>query len=171
MKIVFNANAFLNEYFVESIQFLLEETIIIEDDIVYLDSLVINDISGLPLGLNWACEPQSCSFTVGNSCLGLNGIPTISGSFDANISSTLYFNDTQGNSQEVVLPYTGGNTWLHGVIVGNNSEFDVLSPSININVEVPVYGCMDTLAFNFSPQLPLMMARELPNLDVLTFYL
>ena len=158
-------SAFLNEYFVESIQFLLEETIIIEDDIVYLDSVVINDISGLPLGLSWACEPQSCSFPVGNSCIGLTGIPTISGSFDANVSSTLYFS-VGGNSQVVTLPYTGGNTLLDGILgVGEYSIFDVFSPSININVEVPVYGCMDTLAFNFSPTATFDDGScELPNL-------
>ena len=157
--------AFLNEYFIESIQFLLAETFNVNGDIVYVDSLVINDISGLPLGLNWACEPQSCSFPVGNSCIGLSGIPTISGSFDANISSTLYFSDNNGNSQEVTLPYTGGNTWLDGVLDVNNSVFDVFSPSININVEIPVYGCMDTLAFNFSPTATFDDGScELPNL-------
>ena len=67
----------------------------------------------------------SLALSVGNSCIGLSGIPTISGSFDANISSTLYFSDTDGNSQEVTLPYTGGNTWLDGVLDGNNSVFDV----------------------------------------------
>ena len=157
--------AFLNEYFIESIQFLLAETFNVNGVVVDVDSLAINDISGLPLGLNWACEPQSCSFPVGNSCIGLSGIPTISGSFDANISSTLYFADTDGNSQEVTLPYTGGNTWLDSVLGGDNSVFDVFSPLININVEIPVYGCMDTLAFNFSPTATFDDGScELPNL-------
>ena len=57
--------AFLNEYFTESIQFLLAETFNVNGVIVDVDSLEINDISGLPLGLNWACEPQSCSFQLG----------------------------------------------------------------------------------------------------------
>ena len=157
--------AFLNEYFTESIQFLLAETFNVNGLVVYVDSLAINDISGLPLGLNWACEPQSCSFPVGNSCIGLSGLPTISGSFDANISSTLYFTDTDGNSQEVTLPYTGGNSWLDGVLDGDNSVFDVFSPSININVEIPVYGCMDNMALNFSPTATFDDGScELPNL-------
>ena len=42
--------------------------------------------------LNWACSLSLYLF-IGNSCIGLSG-PTISGSFDANISSTLYFSDT-----------------------------------------------------------------------------
>ena len=44
-------NAFLNEYFIESIQFLLAETFNVNGNIVYVDSLAINDISGLPLGI------------------------------------------------------------------------------------------------------------------------
>ena len=77
----------------------------------------------------------------------------------------MYFSDTNGNSQEVTLPYTGGNTWLDGLLDGNNSVFDVFSPSININVEIPVYGCMDTLAFNFSPTATFDDGScELPNL-------
>ena len=143
--------AFLNEYYTESIQFLLAETFNVNGVIIDVDSLAINDISGFPLGLNWACEPQSCSFPVGNSCIGLSGIPTITGSFDANISSTLYFSDPDGNSHIVTLPYTGGNSWLDNVLDGDNSVFDAFTTALNINVEIPIYGCMDTLAFNFSP--------------------
>ena len=77
----------------------------------------------------------------------------------------MYFNDTDGNSQEVALPYTGGNAWLDAALDGNNSAFDVFSPTININVEIPVYGCMDTLAFNFSPTATFDDGScELPNL-------
>ena len=143
--------AFLNEYYTESIQFLLAETFNVNGVIVDVDSLAINDISGFPLGLNWACEPQSCSFPVGNSCIGLSGIPTITGSFDVNISSTLYFSDPDGNSHIVTLPYTAGNSWLDNVLDGDNSAFDAFTTALNINVEIPIYGCMDTLAFNFSP--------------------
>jgi hypothetical protein len=157
--------AFLNEYFVESIQFLLTETYNLNGLVVDVDSLVINDISGLPLGVNWACEPQSCSFPVGNSCIGLSGIPIVSGSFDASISSTIYFTDSDGTNHEVALPYNGGNAWIDNLTGGDNSVFNVFSPSININVEIPIYGCMDTLAYNFSPTATFDDGScELPNL-------
>ena len=157
--------AFLNEYFVESMQFLLTETYNLNGLVVDVDSLAINDISGLPLGVNWACEPQSCSFPVGNSCIGLSGIPSVSGSFDASISSTIYFTDSDGTNHEVTLPYNGGNAWLDSLTGGDNSVFGHFSPSIYINVEIPIYGCMDTLAYNFSPTATFDDGScELPNL-------
>ena len=109
-------SAFLNEFFNEPVQFVLTETINFNGEIVYPDSLVVSDIQGLPLGLNWACEPQYCIFPVGNSCLGINGIPTVSGSFEATLLTTLYFTH-DGVSQSIELPYSGGNTWLDQVLV------------------------------------------------------
>jgi len=143
--------AFLNEYYTQSMQFLLTETINLNGTVVNVDSLEINDISGLPLGLNWACEPQSCSFPVGNSCIGLSGITSLTGSFDAVIEATLYFTDTDGNNQVLSLPYTGGNIWLDSVLGGDNSVLDTFTPNMNFNVEIPIYGCMDSLAINFEP--------------------
>ena len=148
---VFMPMAFLNEYYTQSMQFLLTETINLNGTVVNVDSLEINDISGLPLGLNWACEPQSCSFPVGNSCIGLSGITSLTGSFDAVIEATLYFTDTDGNNQVLSLPYTGGNIWLDSVLGGDNSVLDTFTPNMNFNVEIPIYGCMDSLAINFEP--------------------
>ena len=147
----FMPTAFLNEYYTQSIQFLLTETVNLNGTVVNVDSLEINDISGLPLGLNWACEPQSCSFPVGNSCIGLSGITSLTGSFDAMIEGTLYFTDTDGNNQVISLPYTGGNTWLDSVLGGDDSVLDPFTPNMNFNVEIPIYGCMDPLAINFAP--------------------
>ena len=141
--------AFLNEYYTQPIQFLLTETLNLNGEIINIDSLVVNDISNLPLGLSSACEPQSCSFQVGSSCLGISGISTLTGSFDAIITSTLYFTDNQGNVQTLILPYEGGNTWVDGVLDGEYSVFDPFTPTINITVELPIYGCMDSLAINF----------------------
>lgn len=146
---VFMPTAFLNEYYSQSMQFLLTENINLNGTIVNVDSLEINNISGLPLGLNWACEPQSCSFPIGNSCIGLSGITSLTGTFDAEIQATLYFTDTDGNNQVVLLPYTGGNIWLDSVLEGDYSSLDPLTPNMNFNVEIPIYGCMDSLAINF----------------------
>ena len=141
--------AFLNEYFNEPLQFNLTETININGQIIYPDSLKINDIQGLPLGLEWACEPQSCSYYIGNSCLGINGIPTFPGSFETSILSTLYFTHN-GISQTVNFPYVGGNNWLDQVLDGDYSYLTPLMPNIIYNVVLPVYGCLDTTALNYN---------------------
>jgi len=143
--------AYLNEYYTQPIQFLLTETLNLNGEIINIDSLVVNDITNLPLGLSWACEPATCSFQVGSSCAGISGISTLTGAFDATISSTLYFTNGLGDTQSLELPYAGENTWVEGVLNGDNTVFDPLTPSINITVEIPVYGCMDTTAINFNP--------------------
>ena len=142
--------AYLNEYYTQPIQFLLTQTLNLNGEIINIDSLVLNDITNLPLGLDWACEPVTCSFQVGSSCAGISGISTLTGAFDATISSTLYFTNNLGDTQTLQLPYTGGNTWVESVLDGEYSVFDPLTPTINITVELPVYGCMDTLAINFN---------------------
>ena len=143
-------NAFLNEYYTQPVQFLLTETLNLNGEIITIDSLVVNDISNLPLGLSWACEPLSCSFQVGSSCLGISGISTLTGSFDATITSTLYFTDNQGNIQTLALPYAGGNTWVDAILDEEYSVFEPFTPTINVTVEFPIYGCMDSLAINFN---------------------
>ena len=143
-------SAFLNEYFTESVQFVLTETINFNGEIVFIDSLEINDIVNLPVGLNWACEPQTCSFQVGNSCIGINGIPTVTGDFNASFTSTLHLSNSQGIHQEINLPYNGGNNWLDSVLAEDYSVFDAFTPDLNYTVEIPVYGCLDSLALNFN---------------------
>ena len=141
--------AFLNEFFNEPIQFVLTESININGEIIYPDSLEVNEVQGLPLGLNWACEPQSCSFFVGNSCMGVNGIPTLSGLFEASLLTTLYFS-YDGVSQSIDLPYTGGNDWLDQTLDGDYSSLSTFMPNIHFNVVLPVYGCLDSAALNYS---------------------
>jgi hypothetical protein len=142
-------SAFLNEFFNEPIQFVLTETINLNGEIVHPDSLLVNDIQGLPLGLNWACEPQDCTFHIGNSCLGINGIPSVSGSFEATLLTTLYFTH-EGINEAIELPYSGGNNWLDQVLNGEFSSLNSLMPNINYNVVLPVYGCIDATALNYS---------------------
>ncbi len=143
--------AYLNEYYTQPIQLLLTETLNLNGEIINIDSLVVNDITNLPLGLNWACEPATCSFQVGSSCIGVSGISTLTGAFGVTISSTLYFTNGLGDSQSLELPYTGGNPWVESILNGDNTVFNPLAPTINITVELPVYGCMDTTAINFNP--------------------
>ncbi len=77
--------AYLNEYYTQPVQFVLTENINLNGLDVSVDSLVIDSVSGLPSGVNLACSPQSCSFTTGNSCIGITGIPQITGSFNLSI--------------------------------------------------------------------------------------
>jgi hypothetical protein len=143
--------AFLNEYYTESSQVMVSETINLNGTIVSIDSLEIVEVTGLPVGLNWACEPQSCSFPVGNSCAAITGIPELTGTSEISINSILHLVDENGESQLINLPYTGGNTWLDNLVNTDYSALDVYSPSLTISVEMPVYGCMDTIAMNFNP--------------------
>jgi len=143
-------NAFLNEYFTESVQLVLTETIDLNGTIAFLDSIEINAITGLPIGINWACEPQSCSFQVGNSCIGINGIASVTGSFNASFSSTLHLTDSEGIHHEITLPYTGGNNWIETTLAGDYSVLNPFTPNLNYTVEIPVYGCLDSLALNYN---------------------
>ncbi len=54
---------------------------------------------------------------------------------------------------------------MYGVLGDNDQAFDSFTPSININVEVPVYGCTDTLALNYSDTATFDDGScELPNM-------
>ena len=52
--------------------------------------------------------------------------------------------------QSIDLPYLGGYEWLDGALNGDYSSLDPFSPNLNYNVVLPVYGCNDTLALNYS---------------------
>lgn len=144
--------AYLNEYYTEAIQFMLAETVNLNGTIAYVDSLEIVDVSGLPVGLNWACEPESCSFPVGNSCAAITGIPELTGDSDVLISSILHLSDENGTTHLINLPYEGGNTWLDNILNTDLSALEPFTPSLSMSVDMPVYGCMDTVAMNFNPE-------------------
>ncbi len=60
-----------------------------------LDNIVVNDVSGLPEGIAYLCEPNDCIYensTVG--CVALKGIPTATnaaGAYDLEINVTINF--------------------------------------------------------------------------------
>lgn len=142
-------DAYLFEYYTESVQVLIPETFNINGTIVALDSLEITDVSGLPVGLEWACSTESCVYSQGYSCGGITGISELSGNYSININSILYFTDNQGNAQTINLPYTGGNDFIDALVSDGDNLFEIFAPSMSLNVDIPVYGCMDQEAINF----------------------
>lgn len=77
-------------------------TIVVNDTLTYqglsfpLDSVVVNSVSGLPVGIGYACDPPNCHFlsnTIG--CAKLFGTPTSSnapGGYDLIIAGFAYVN-------------------------------------------------------------------------------
>ena len=58
---------------------------------VTIDSIVINNITDLPPGITYACNPGSCSFPGGTKgCLVFSGTPTASGTFLLDLNVTIY---------------------------------------------------------------------------------
>lgn len=55
-----------------------------------LTSVRLDSITGLPPGLDYACEPNDCTF-LGNSigCVAINGTPTEDGTFDMVVHTTV----------------------------------------------------------------------------------
>ncbi len=59
-----------------------------------LDSVVVNNVLGLPAGLNYACSPGNCHFKKNTSgCAVITGTPTAAnapGDYDLTIEATIY---------------------------------------------------------------------------------
>lgn len=145
------STAYLFEYYTQSAQLFIPELYNLNGTMVTVDSMQINQVTGLPVGLEWACSTESCVYPQGYGCGGVTGISEQSGSYALEFESTLYFTDDQGNAQAIDLPYTGGNTYVDGLIGSDNFSFPEFTPSMNLTVDIPVYGCMDTVAINFNP--------------------
>jgi hypothetical protein len=73
--------------------------------VVSVNFLTIDNFGGLPPGLNYACNPGSCSIVGGNSgCVDISGIPTTSGQYVSNLGTTLNITIPQS------VPFIGGTT-------------------------------------------------------------
>lgn len=143
------STAFLFEYYTESIQLLIPETITLNGTPISLDSLSINQVTGLPQGLQWACSTPSCALPQGYSCGGITGISEQSGDFSIELISTLFFTDQEGNAHTINLPYQGGNTLVDDLLGNDYSTFNPFTPNMILTVDIPSYGCMDTVAMNY----------------------
>jgi hypothetical protein len=58
-----------------------------------VDSIVVTNVSGLPAGFSYSCNPPSCSFPGGsNACIDLTGpAPSISGTYPLVVNSVIYY--------------------------------------------------------------------------------
>ena len=108
-------SACLNQSYSETV------TLVIPSDTIFLtfsfdiDSVVLNDVVGLPPGMSYDCEPSSCSFPGGSSsCVLVSGAPTVPGTYEVDIITTFYvFNfvagalaipDTQEAYYTIIVP-------------------------------------------------------------------
>jgi len=58
---------------------------------VALDSIIVNDVSGLPAGMTYSCSNADCSFAAGTlGCATVWGVPQETGDFDLTITGTIY---------------------------------------------------------------------------------
>ena len=77
-------------------------------------------------------------FLPGNSCFGIAGIPNEDGEYEATLSSTLFVSNEIGEVFEIELSNND-----------NDSQLSIFSPTLILEVQIPVYGCTDSLALNY----------------------
>lgn len=76
-----------------SIRIPLDSVVVFQGDtvIAQIDSFVLEDMAGLPPGLDYTCQSSFCQIIGGNSsCVLISGIPTQTGTFPIHIYSTYY---------------------------------------------------------------------------------
>ncbi len=102
-----------------------------------LDYIEVTNISGLPPGLSYACNPSNCQYQeLSNGCLLISGTPTTAGSYTLVVDLIAYGNLTQlGNlaiSQPFVVDYYVINIGTTGVAeMLPSNKFDVLQNNPN----------------------------------------
>ena len=143
--------AFTNEFFNESIQINISDSININNDVFVIDSLIINDITNLPDSIEWNCSNENCTFYPGNSCLGIYGITTYTGEFSLIFNSTLYLSDDNDLSSIINIPniFQNNEPDLEENLINNESSLNDLNPNFTILITDPIYGCIDSFALNF----------------------
>lgn len=69
-----------------------KDTTIIPGFPVNIDSVVLKSISGLPIGISYACEPANCKWNGGQrGCVSLKGTPQVIGNYPLVIEMDAYF--------------------------------------------------------------------------------
>ncbi|MEL6133714.1 MAG: T9SS type A sorting domain-containing protein, partial [Bacteroidota bacterium] len=80
------------------------DTNLVPFGVVDIDSIVLNNVAGLPTGLSFSCNPVSCAFLGGASgCFSLTGTTTDTGTFLLDLAVTFYAN--VGGSFPVTVPF------------------------------------------------------------------
>ena len=152
---------YTNNYFQSNFQFKIPTDTVIEYDLtgdgnpqlfdpVYITSISINNIEGLPMGFNWECTSQdlngntienSCSFPGGGyGCLRfILTVPNVPGTYPLNITL-----DIVASYEVFGLPIpveVTDDTMLNGIYTLVVNEC-----STNENI----LGCTDTIACNYT---------------------
>jgi hypothetical protein len=79
-----------------------------------ISSFSVDNVQGLPTGLNYACNVSSCTYSGGsNGCANLYGTTTLTGTFDITIDVTVNVSTLFGN-----IPYATSFTG-YKIVVGN----------------------------------------------------
>ena len=125
----------------------------------------VTAISGLPNGLNYACNIGTCQWPGGTAgCIKLSGIPTQSGLF--NVSMTAGYNATvpQGipliGGTAITIPFPGLNWTMNMVAVGvDDHQADALT--IGHNSPNPFHG---STTIQYQAPKPGMIAFEVTDL-------
>lgn len=107
-----------------------------------VDSVVVNNVTDLPTGITYSCNPSNCSFVGGSTgCILLSGTPTTSGTFGVDLDVSLYLNFA-GNS--VVFPATlvdtiqlNVNPELSGTINTTPADCGVANGTASVTVTSP----------------------------------
>ena len=124
------------EYYSETLNFLnWTDTIINYNGIqipAIIDSLVIVSVSGIPSGLNFTCNPPSCSFTGASpGCINISGIT----------------NDISGNYPILIDVEIYGTATVFGITVPSVEQATI--DYFALSISSAIFGCMDNLACNY----------------------
>lgn len=90
-----------------------------------IQNFVVNNVTGLPAGLSYACNTSNCTFNGGSTgCAQISGTPTILGSYTVTIEVTGNINIGFGIIVPAPYVFTGyrivvGTAGIEGVFEGN----------------------------------------------------
>lgn len=90
-----------------------------------IQNFVVNNVTGLPAGLSYACNTSNCTFNGGSTgCAQISGTPTILGSYPVTIEVTGNINIGFGIIVPAPYVFTGyrivvGTAGIEGVFEGN----------------------------------------------------
>ena len=89
-------NTCVNEPYSQTVTLVIPEDTVIGFP-VDIDSVVLQDVIGLPPGLSYLCEPTNCSFAGGtNSCVLVSGTPTVPGTYEIDIATVYHVSSFVG---------------------------------------------------------------------------
>ncbi len=141
-----NFTAYLNNFFQSSTQLYVPNDTVIEYDLgsgpqifdpVYINSISIQEIQGLPEGLTYECSTNDCSFDGGNvGCFSIVGTPNNTGVFPLTVVLNI-----NGSYEVFGIP----------VPIDLTEEISVFTINIDVCEEQNIINdCTDELACNYN---------------------